>query len=1072
MGWDSLASSLNLWLNLGRSLNSWQEFQGLGLLGGHGYQAQLPHTLIQLVLSLFIPQQYLRYAFTFLMMSLGGFGSFFLTSYLVKKQLKNIWLTNLLSLLTATIYLLHLATVQTFYVQLEPFVTMFGLLPWTLVSTFTLLKKPTAKKYFWLFVLNFFLSLIGFIPPVFIAYVFFIGIILLTELITKFNKKTFYKILLIAGLILLANFYWLTNVASFTLTQKNDYLDSELNQLTTPEYNLRSDYYGQIKEAALLKSFYFNSYDQNRDGKSDEVSLIMKPWIDHLQNGYPEIIGYILFALFVFGSLSQIFLLIKTKNSQWSLGLIGLIIFAILARRAPGLTYFANLLDSIPVFNQAFRVPFSKIGMSLSLFFAISAASGFMTIFLLIKKISTKLAMLLFLPVICGSLISLIYYSWPSFNGNYLYSGSRISLPSEYLDLFSYLSKQPTNARIAPLPIITTTGWDMHLWQGKPAYTGSGFLWYGIKQPILHRSFDVWSPYNEELQKQVLVAQNNNNAELLKSILDKYDVNYILIDESIYDPSNESSGIVKNDLNSLIATTNYPLIWHNNFLKLYQVKDSIISNNIITPSSYVRTNQINSRSEYDPIYAAGQNYLNSTHEDTTYPFANIFNYTQISEIPNYKLLTDNLAQISFKINNDNKQGQLIFPTLENKLVPFIATINLEGKQVEIELQLAVKLSSKDEATNNQEKISLNLPNEVDHLLININQQPIEIDNNSIQTALVFLKPNEKIVLNALNLNDIENQEMIPDLLFEEELSQINWNQFGLDSISRPLALQNENKEVEIKIIAPYFKMDSQYLSNNQALTCTKDNQGKWTKEYKDKIIYQADNFASSCDLFYPNFLINSDILINLKAKNVSGLPLKIYLKNQEGKLVKKINADKDKTIPIFYQSVDELNRISLLIENRAVDDKKTINELSELTIYQLPLQWLSGIKIEKNVSFNENQVDISKTKKITSGLYFLKTITKTKNSIFALPQAYNNLWLAFARPANKPFLTTDYQLLPHYKYNGWANAWMVPDPGEYEVIIIFWPQLLTFLGYGMLIMTFIYFFFALTPVLRRKKIKE
>jgi hypothetical protein len=78
LSWDLMDSSFNPVLNVWRSLTgTWQSFQGLGLLGGHGYVAQLPHALFLSLLSLWISQDLLRYCFAFLMMVSGVYGAFF-----------------------------------------------------------------------------------------------------------------------------------------------------------------------------------------------------------------------------------------------------------------------------------------------------------------------------------------------------------------------------------------------------------------------------------------------------------------------------------------------------------------------------------------------------------------------------------------------------------------------------------------------------------------------------------------------------------------------------------------------------------------------------------------------------------------------------------------------------------------------------------------------------------------------------------------------------------------------------------------------------------------------------------
>ena len=42
-------------------------------------------------------------------------------------------------------------------------------------------------------------------------------------------------------------------------------------------------------------------------------------------------------------------------------------------------------------------------------------------------------------------------------------------------------------------------GWNYYDW----GYRGSGFLWYGIKQPILDRAFDVWDKSSEKYYEEI-----------------------------------------------------------------------------------------------------------------------------------------------------------------------------------------------------------------------------------------------------------------------------------------------------------------------------------------------------------------------------------------------------------------------------------------------------------------------------------------------------------------------------------------------------------------------------------------
>src|SRR5579871_549284 len=85
IGWDNLLPELNFKLNIQRSLFAvWQEYQGLGLLGGMGHASDLIRQLILLCLSVIFPINLLRYAWTMSMLLVGGLGAYTLILYLLK----------------------------------------------------------------------------------------------------------------------------------------------------------------------------------------------------------------------------------------------------------------------------------------------------------------------------------------------------------------------------------------------------------------------------------------------------------------------------------------------------------------------------------------------------------------------------------------------------------------------------------------------------------------------------------------------------------------------------------------------------------------------------------------------------------------------------------------------------------------------------------------------------------------------------------------------------------------------------------------------------------------------------
>jgi hypothetical protein len=146
LGWDSLNTELNPLLNIKRSLFAmWQENYGLGTLGGHGFAAILPHSLITGFLSIFFPPNLIRPIFTFACYYLGGLGIYFLIKKLLSFVSSNKFI-NYIALVGSLFYLFNLATSLIFSVQLESFIVHFASLPWLFWIIINLLSSFSKKN--------------------------------------------------------------------------------------------------------------------------------------------------------------------------------------------------------------------------------------------------------------------------------------------------------------------------------------------------------------------------------------------------------------------------------------------------------------------------------------------------------------------------------------------------------------------------------------------------------------------------------------------------------------------------------------------------------------------------------------------------------------------------------------------------------------------------------------------------------------------------------------------------------------------------------------------------------------
>jgi hypothetical protein len=139
----------------------------------------------------------------------------------------------------------------------------------------------------------------------------------------------------------------------------------------------------------------------------------------------------------------------------------------------------------------------------------------------------------------------------PAFSGSLISPSMRQTIPQEYFDLFSYMRTQNPSTRIANFPQFSNWGWESYDW----GYRGSGFLWYGLRQSLMDRAFDVWDKNSERYYEEMSTALYSGDQKAFENVLDKYSVNWLLIDEHITLPENATdSGLIT--LKSFVTDSN------------------------------------------------------------------------------------------------------------------------------------------------------------------------------------------------------------------------------------------------------------------------------------------------------------------------------------------------------------------------------------------------------------------------------------------------------------------------------------------------------------------------------------
>lgn len=508
IGWDNLMPELNIGMNIKRSLLAvWQQYQGLGLVGGMGHASDLIRQLIIFPLTIFLPANLIRYIWHFFCLAFGTFGIYF--------GLKNYFkFSKIICFLSSLFYLLNFGTIQNFWVPFEPFSTFWGFFPWLIFSLLNYLDKPNRHNLIKLVLLNFLAIPSFYVPTVFVVYLICISLIIISKLIInkKINLKSFFIILLI-------NSFWFLPFLYFV---KNDIYNPQLafgNQMATEETFLRNQNRGHLSDFLLLRGYY---YDLNSNDSS-----IMDIWQQHYS--VPILITtYLLSSLVLLGLIKILISIKKINYSKLSIILIFFLSATALLSITPPFLQINYLLRQIPIINQIFRSPFTKFITPAIFSFTILFTFGLNLIenFLHQHKNIFK-----YFSVIIFSFLIII--SFPVFMGNLFYPKMRQQIPKEYFDLINYFKTQPKDDRIMNLPSGDFWGWTNYRF----GVNGSGFIWYGIEQPILDRAFDVWNLKNEVYYRELDYCLQKKDSTCLSLILDKYSISQVIFDNNVYFPN-------------------------------------------------------------------------------------------------------------------------------------------------------------------------------------------------------------------------------------------------------------------------------------------------------------------------------------------------------------------------------------------------------------------------------------------------------------------------------------------------------------------------------------------------------
>lgn len=1051
-GWDNLHPEFNPGMNIQRSIFAvWQEYQGLGLLGGMGHASDLVHQIVVLLLSFLLPINLIRYLWTFLMLFLGSLGAYFFTKKILKKS-------NSISLIAGVFYLLNLATAQAFYTPWESFSTFFAALPWLLLTSLNFFEHRSKKNALILFLTLLLSTPAAYIPTIYLSFIF---TLLIMAIVIGIGKKHLFRNLTKLGIfIFLVNAFWAIPFAYFTLTNSKTVVDAKINQMATETIFLQNKEFGNISDVMLLKGFWFNDVDPNKAGN---FTYLLSPWRSYFANFHTDLIGFVLFAVIILGLIKAFK---SKKRTELSIAILFIFSFVMLSTNTPPFSWIDEVFRKIPLFEQAFRFPFTKFSTVTSFAYALLFALG---IELIAEKLG-KRSLYFLLPI---SYILIAIFTFPMFDGHILYDKERLEIPKEYFQLFDYFKGQDQNARIANFPQYQFWGWNFYSW----GYGGSGFLWYGIHQPILDRAFDVWGADNENYYFELSSALYAKDSRRFLGILNKYQVNFLLVDKNVINPSSPKSLFYSETQDLISHIPQITKVKSFGKIDVYKVNLSSKEKSFVFMASNLPSSNSYKWGDFDQAYLDLGNYVSvnssqigNSAQSAVYPFRSLFSDKEVNQQEfNIKENTDTF-EISQKLTSvgtlnipsyfqyeDTIPGRLTLTRANGKInlifdaVGPTITIGQDKKENIARIQLL------DSADNVRYPLTV-ITNGVS--ITNIS----EADLNKIYpvTFLVRDQNNSVVVKDAYGAI-IAFAQIPPDVL--KNITEFNSKQIQI----RKEDLGKELKIEILKIRDPYISFSVDANSNVDIKNCDLFRKGDVKKTITlDGIQLYAKNASACLSFFNPNIPLNHSYILSLETSHQKGRQLLLWTLNEdEGFTPLSTYITENKQLFVLPPMEDYGQAYSVHIQSDSIGNDESINTFNHADMYFFPYSFLSAINVSQGDDKLSEVTNLDSTiiEHPNESIYVIKDLSQIKSSqALILSQSYDRGWTAYSVKGDSfwaralPFFFGK-KLDNHVTVNNWENGWTIDNSlfiNHSSLIIVYLPQYFEYLGFVVLLGTLAY----------------
>jgi len=1063
-GWDTLHPEFNFSLNFKRLFfGVWREDQGLGAVAGHSHMADLPRVLVLWLFSFILPVSFLRYFYIFLCLILGPLGVYFFIKYTLEESLRIGGPPSEASggaFLGALFYLFNLGTLQHFYVPFEMFTVQYAALGWLFLFATKFLENGKRKDLLVFSLATFLTTPQAYASTLFYVYFLMLGIYLL--FLSFFSKKFLFlkRSFFVLFIIFLVNSFWILPNLYFLKTSAKNVPEAKINLLFSEEAFLKNKKYGTIQDTAILKNFLF-SWLKVENG---QFVYLLRTWLEYFeQYPYLSLVGYLAFSFVLLG------IFLGFVKSKWKYLLAFFPVFL--------LCFFFILGADLQIFllKEALRMPFTKFSLVLMLVYSVYFTKAS-------EWLGEKLAKIKNFLVVFWLILFVIFCS-PYFKGELISPAMKVKIPQEYFQVFEWFDKQKNLGRIANFHSPVYSGWEYYSW----GFQGAGFFWFGEKMPLLTRDFDRWNPANENYYHEVSYALYSKNLPLFEKVLEKYQINWLLVDGNVVSYTSPKS-LYLDELEELISkSSKISLATQFGKIKIYQVDlETKPKDFVFLTQNLPKVEPVYKWNNFDKAYYDYGNYLSSLfsfgrgffeegdiqqkENNQKQGISNDDFNIKIGPVDHDDFWSKTTAIIKetipanvFAVNNQNFFGKSVtrkfgkINTEPNQ--PAAKFVNNPDNVLSQEVEKEGFIRSNVSELNSESQYiyypfrSLFTGRRQEELEFKVKEEgnnfvfwatvPKEFEDGKMEIASGTA---ELVEINPENLG--EQKEFWPEVNLQKGIIEV--------------------KFPKIRGIYSYdSSMDKDWLGK-QPQSCDAFNKGQFGLE-KIKIGDQegwrlsALDQASCLDLYLPTLENRYSYLITVESRYQKGKSLLFWLENLQSRkadietYLPKISTF-DKSYFIQPPMAQDGLGYSLHFNNISIGRVKSVNDLVRITINPIPYKFLTSLNVVKNKISNQqltinNQFTVSHPNESFYKVEIPNTEPLLPNTYLILSQSFSKDWLAFQVQSSK----FKVQSLPKVLVNNWENGWQLNQSAvsnqQLTIYLFFWPQLLEYFGFLLLLAT-------------------